>query len=78
LGQKRTPSPVLKKPYAFSVNTPAQLSQASLDEFKAIYRAEFGPEISDDEAQEMGSRLLRLLLLLGEEGSLTPLDGTLS
>ena len=35
-----------------------------MEEFKEIYKAEFGDEISDDEAQEMGIRLLRLLDLV--------------
>jgi hypothetical protein len=41
-----------------------KLSQKSIDEFKAIYREEFGEEISDDKAQEMGLGLLKLLRLL--------------
>jgi hypothetical protein len=41
-----------------------KLSQKAIDEFKAIYREEFGDEISDDKAQEMGLGLLKLLRLL--------------
>jgi hypothetical protein len=41
-----------------------KLSQKAIDEFKAIYIAEFGEEISDDMAQEMGVGLLKLLKLL--------------
>ena len=36
-----------------------QLTQADIDEFKAIYRKEYGVDISDAEALEMGTRLLR-------------------
>ena len=41
-----------------------KLSRKAIDEFKAIYREEFGKEISDDTAQEMGLGLLKLLKLL--------------
>lgn len=41
-----------------------RLSQKAIDEFKAIYREEFGNSISDDAAQEMGVALLKLLKLL--------------
>jgi len=41
-----------------------KLSRKALDEFKAIYQEEFGEEISDDMAQEMGLGLLKLLKLL--------------
>lgn len=36
----------------------------ALDEFRAIYRDEFGEEITRDQAQEMGARLVDLLRLL--------------
>ena len=46
------------------MTAPQTLSRKAIDEFKVIYQAEFGEEISDEEAQEMGLRLLRLLKLL--------------
>ncbi len=50
-----------------------QLSRQAIEEFKAIYEEEFGEPLSDDEAQEMGLRVLRLFALLTEPvGSLTP------
>lgn len=41
-----------------------RFSDDALDEFRAIYRDEFGEEIARDEAQEMGTRLVELLRLL--------------
>jgi hypothetical protein len=38
-----------------------RLSQKAIDEFRTIYKKEFGEEITDDEAQEMGQGLLRIL-----------------
>ena len=46
------------------MTAPEILSRKAIDEFMAIYQEEFGEEISDDEAQEMGLRLLKLLKLL--------------
>jgi hypothetical protein len=46
------------------MTAPQILSRKAILEFKAIYHEEFGGEISDDEAQEMGLRLLKLLKLL--------------
>lgn len=46
---------------------PVQLSQEALDAFKAIYRQEFRRDISNEQAQEMGCRLLRLFILLAQE-----------
>ena len=43
---------------------PQQLSRQAIDEFKAIYRDEFGQELSDDEAQEIATRLLRFFGIL--------------
>ena len=37
-----------------------QLSKEAIEEFKEIYKKVFGEEISDQEAYEQGSRLLRL------------------
>ena len=43
-----------------------QLSQGAIDSFKAIYNEDFGKQISDDAAEDMGLRLLRLIDLLLE------------
>jgi len=43
-----------------------ELSQEAIDEFKEIYKKEFGEEISDDDAREMGTRLLRVFRVLLE------------
>ena len=43
---------------------PQQLSRKAIDEFKAIYEEEFGEMLTDDEAQEMGVRLLQFFALL--------------
>lgn len=37
-----------------------KLSKKALDEFKAIYKAEYGVELSNAEALDKGIRLLRL------------------
>jgi hypothetical protein len=37
-----------------------RLDQNAIAEFKKIYTAEFGEPISDDEAQEIGARILQL------------------
>lgn len=41
-----------------------QLSPQAIQEFKQIYRAEYGVEISDDEAREMGTRVVRVFMVL--------------
>ena len=41
-----------------------QLSQEDIDEFKAIYKREYGEDISDAEARDMGTRLLRVLKVI--------------
>jgi hypothetical protein len=38
-----------------------QLTQEDLEEFKQIYRREYGADISDAQALEMGTRLLRVV-----------------
>jgi hypothetical protein len=43
-----------------------QLSPQAIDRFREIYREEFGEEISDGQAQEIGLRLLRLFDMLSE------------
>jgi hypothetical protein len=52
------------------MEVPQQLSHQAVEDFKAIYRDEFGQDVSDDEAQEMALRLLRLFDTL-----LQPLPG---
>jgi len=47
-----------------------RFSQKAIDEFKAIYRKEFKKDVTDDEAQGMGTRLVTLLRIL-----LQPLPG---
>jgi hypothetical protein len=46
------------------MEAPRQLSRQAIDDFKRIYQAEFGEMLSDDEAQEMALRLLRVFDLL--------------
>lgn len=46
---------------------PEQLSREAIDEFKAIYQAEFGAVLSDDEAREIATRLLRFFGILYKE-----------
>ena len=46
------------------MKTPQQLSRQAIDEFKVIYQAECGQELSDDEVQEMAIRLLRFFGIL--------------
>jgi hypothetical protein len=46
------------------MNTPQQLSRQAIDEFKAIYRDEFGQDLSDDQVQEIAIRLLRFFGVL--------------
>lgn len=43
-----------------------QLSQQAIDEFKAIYKKEYNEDISDDEAREKGTRLLRIFQVMQE------------
>lgn len=40
------------------------LTQEAIDELKAIYRKHYGEDLPDDEAQEMGNRLLRVFAVL--------------
>lgn len=44
-----------------------QISDDALDEFIAIYRAEFGEEISHKDASEMALRVLTLYELLARQ-----------
>ena len=48
------------------MKTPQQLSREAIDDFKAIYRDEFGQELSDDEVQEIAMRLLRFFGILAK------------
>ena len=41
-----------------------QLSREATEEFKAIYEGEFGDNLSDDEAQAIGLRVLGLFNIL--------------
>ena len=43
-----------------------QLTQADLEEFKALYQEEYGVALSDAEALEMGTRLLRVVKAIVE------------
>jgi len=46
------------------MRTPQQLSREAVKEFKAIYQEEFGEMLSDDEVQEIATRLLRFFGIL--------------
>lgn len=46
------------------MNTPHQLSRQAIDEFKAIYKEEFGQDLSDGEVQEIALNLLRFFGML--------------
>ena len=48
------------------MNTPQQLSREAIDEFKAIYKDEFGEELSDDEVREIATRLLRFFGIINK------------
>jgi len=41
-----------------------QLSKEAIEEFKQIYKAEFGEEISDQEATEKAIRLINLIRVI--------------
>lgn len=41
------------------------LSKEAIEEYKEIHKKVFGEEISDEEAHEQGSRLLRLFKAIG-------------
>jgi hypothetical protein len=40
------------------------LTQKAIDELKLIYHDEYGTDLSDDDAWEMGNRLLRVFAVL--------------
>jgi len=48
------------------MKTPQQLSRQAIDEFKAIYKDEFGTTLSDDAVQEIAMRLLRFFGILSQ------------
>jgi len=41
-----------------------RLSQQAIEEYKAIYKKEFGEDITDAEAEEQGMKLLRLFKII--------------
>ena len=45
---------------------PNQLSREAMDEFKTIYKEEFGEELSDGQVQEIALRLLRFFGILAK------------
>jgi hypothetical protein len=47
-----------------SMTVPQTLSRQAIDEFKAIYRDEFGNTLSDSEVHEIAMRLLRFFGVL--------------
>jgi hypothetical protein len=46
------------------MQTPQQLSQQAMEEFRAIYEAEFKQRLTDDEVREIALRLLRFFGIL--------------
>ncbi len=48
---------------------PQQLSREAIEEFKAIYKAEFKVTLSNDEVQEIAIRLLRFFGILNQPDS---------
>lgn len=54
------------------MTVPHPLSREAVAEFQAIYQAEFGKPLSEDEAREMALRVVRLFALLAELAPLTP------
>lgn len=59
--------------YSSLMESPQPLSRQAIQEFQAIYEQEFGEPLSDDEAQAMGLRVLRLFAMLAEPEPLAPL-----
>ena len=41
-----------------------QLSPQAIQDFKRIYKEEYGQDISDDQAREMGMRLVRVFMVI--------------
>ena len=46
------------------MKTPQQLSRQAIEEFKTNYQEEFGQTLTDDEVQEIATRLLRFFGIL--------------
>jgi hypothetical protein len=46
------------------MKTPQQLSREAIEEFKSVYKEEFGETLSDDGVQEIALRLLRFFGIL--------------
>ena len=49
------------------METPNQLSQEAIEEFRTIYEEEFGKRLTDDEIQEIALRLLRFFGVLNQK-----------
>lgn len=49
-----------------------QLSPQAIQDFRRIYRAEYGVDISDDEAREMGTRIVRLFMVILKDSDSPP------
>lgn len=47
-----------------SMKTPQQVSRKAIDEFKQIYKDQFGVELADDEVKEIATQLLRFFGIL--------------
>ena len=48
------------------MKTSNQLSREAIEEFKTIYKEEFGETLTDDEVQEIAMRLLRFFGILNK------------
>jgi hypothetical protein len=54
------------------MKTPQQLSREAIDRFKAIYQEEFGKTLSDEQVQEIATRLLRFFGILAHSDKSGP------
>jgi len=43
-----------------------QIPKKHLDEFKKIYKQDYGEDLSDDEAQEIAGRLIRIMKIIAQ------------
>ena len=50
------------------MKTPKQVSREAIDDFKKIYKDEFGVELTDDEVKELATQLLRFFGILHTPG----------
>ena len=48
------------------MKTPNQLSREAIEEFRTIYKEEFGKRLTDDEVLEIAMRLLRFFGILNQ------------